>query len=431
MLSPNALTHEHKRKLRWLVAVSSLPLLGVVTAFGIIPQSQLDPAGGKTVVEEIALPRIATQTQPTTFWRSETTRRGDTVAELLRRLNVEDESASDFLRNSPQTAAFRQLGPGVALQAETGEDGSLLALRFTARDGTQTVIEKKDSGFKVTSLPAQLEQRIFMRTGVIESSLFAATDAAGLPEAAANQMADIFGGDIDFHRDLRKGDKFTVVYEVTYSNGEPVRAGRTLAAEFVNQGRSFRAVYFQPDNGRGGYYTPEGKSLRKSFLRSPLEFSRISSGFSSGRLHPVLNTIRAHKGVDYAAAIGTKVRVTGDGVVALAGVQRGYGNVVVINHAGGRSTVYGHLSRFAPGLRQGQRVLQGETIGFVGMTGLATGPHLHYEFKINGEHRDPLRVALPDAAPITAAQKAAFDAAAANLNARLSLVRNTNYSSLD
>ncbi len=432
MLTQKPLTLAHKLKLRWLVALSSLPLLGMVTAFGIAPQTDYTSISMKTVVEEITLlhdPQAAASAA--TFWRSEHVQRGDTVAELLRRMNVEDSAASEYLRRDLAAASLRQLAVGRAVQAETAADGSLLALRYLDNSGNQVVTEKSPGGFTTSVLPAQLEQRLLMLTGEINSSLYAATDAVGLPETVANQMAEIFGGDIDFHRDLRKGDTFSVVYQMNYSNGEPVSAGRIHAAEFINQGEAYRVVYYQPDSGPGDYYTPEGKSVRKAFLRSPLEFSRVSSGFSLSRLHPVLNTLRAHKGVDYAAATGTKVRVTADGSVSFVGNKSGYGKVIIVEHQGRYTTVYGHLSRFAQGLRRGQRVSQGEIIGHVGMTGLATGPHLHYEFLINGQHRNPLRVALPDAAPIINVQKVAFQEATGNLIARLGLLRDTNLAKLD
>jgi len=211
----------------------------------------------------------------------------------------------------------------------------------------------------------------------------------------------------------------------------PVRAGRILAAEFINHGTPYRAVYFQKSNFGGDYYTPDGKSMRKAFLRSPIEFSRVSSGFTNSRFHPILNKWRAHKGVDYAAPTGTRVRVTADGIVSFVGKQGGYGNVVMVSHQGVYSTVYGHLSRFANDIHRGQRVTQGEVIGNVGMTGLATGPHLHYEFKVNGVHRDPLHVALPDAAPISPVQQAAFRDSTRSLNERLSMLRNARLAKLD
>ncbi|TAJ78215.1 MAG: M23 family metallopeptidase [Gallionellaceae bacterium] len=432
MLPQNTLSQAHKMKLRWFVTLSTVPLLGVVTAFGIMPQTEFTTSAQRTIVEEIALPVVAkTASTAATFWRNERVQRGDTVAELLRRLSVEDSAATDYLLKNKAAESFRQLGVGKEVQSEIAADGSLLALRYLNSNGNQIVIEKTASGYITSSLPVQLEQRVFLRTGEIKSSLYAATDAAGLSDPVANQMAEIFGGDIDFHRDLRKGDKFTVVYEMTYSNGEAVRSGRILAAEFINQGHAYRAVYFQTSPTTGDYYTPDGKSMHKAFLRSPIEFSRISSGFSSSRFHPVLNKWRAHKGVDYAAPIGTKVKVTSDGMVAFVGKQGGYGNVIMVNHQGRYTTVYGHLSRFAPGIHRGQRVSQGEIIGNVGMTGLASGPHLHYEFKIDGTQRDPLRVALPDAAPISAAQKTAFLDSTRELNERLAMLRNARLAKLD
>ncbi len=431
MLQQNSLLDAHKLKLRWFVTLSTLPLLGVVTAFGIMPQTDILSGPQKTVIEDIALPSEASAPSTATFWRNDRVQRGDTVAELLRRLNVEDAAASTYLRENKATASFRQLGVGREVQAETATDGSLLALRYLDNDANQVIVAKSDFGFKTDIKPAQVEQRSFVRTGEVKTTLFAATDEAGLPDPAANQLAEIFGGDIDFHRDLRKGDKFSVIYEMTYINGEAARTGRILAAEFINHGQPYRAVYFQTTNYTGDYYSPDGKSMRKAFLRSPIEFSRVSSGFSKSRFHPVLNKWRAHKGVDYAAPIGTKVKATSDGVVSFVGKQGGYGNVVMLSHQGRYQTVYGHLSRFAGGIHNGQRVSQGEVIGYVGMTGLASGPHLHYEFKISGVQRDPLKVALPDGKPISDVQKMAFVEATRDLHTRLSLLRNTRVAKLD
>jgi len=431
MLQQNSLLNAHKLKVRWFVTLSTLPLLGVVTAFGIMPQSDVLTGPQKTIVQEIALPTAA-QAAPsnTTFWRNERVQRGDTVVELLRRLNVEDEAASEYLRNFNPASSFRQLKVGKEVQAETNAEGALLALRYLDNENNQVIVAKTGDSFKVDVKPALVEQRTFVRTGEIESSLFAATDEAGLPDPAANQLAEIFGGDIDFHRDLRKGDKFSVIYEMTYINGEAARTGRILAAEFVNQGRTYRAVYFQTTSFSGDYYSPDGKSMRKAFLRSPIEFSRVSSGFTNSRFHPVLNKWRAHKGVDYASPIGTKVKVTADGVVEFVGKKGGYGNVVMINHQGRYETVYGHLSRFG-NIRKGQRVSQGEVIGYVGMTGVTSGPHLHYEFKQAGVHRDPLKVALPDGKPVNEAQKMVFAESTRDLHSRLSLLRNTRIAKLD
>jgi murein DD-endopeptidase MepM/ murein hydrolase activator NlpD len=240
------------------------------------------------------------------------------------------------------------------------------------------------------------------------------------------QMAEVFGGDIDFHRDLRKGDRFSVAYEVLYSDGLAVRPGRLLAAEFENAGKSYRAVWYAgADGGKGGYFTPDGKNLRKAFLRSPLEFSRISSGFGM-RMHPIMQQWRAHKGVDYAAPTGTKIRAVGDGVVEFSGMQGGYGNLLVLKHNGHYTTAYGHLSRIAPGLHRGARVSQGDTIGFVGQTGWATGPHLHFEFRVAGEPRNPLTIAMPAALPVPSNELAAFKRSTATLAAQLALIANSN-----
>lgn len=420
-----------KIKLRWVIALSSLPLFGMVAAFGIAPQTAIDNIPVRNVVEALSIPNAANSGPDMAFWRQERIQRGDTVAALLSRLNVDDREAIDYLRTANNAKSLRQLIPGKTVQAKTTEDGELLWLRYPNGNGTQFVVEKAPNGFVTSEQPAQLEQRVLMKSGEIVSSLFAATDAASIPDNVATQIADIFASDIDFHRDLRKGDRFTVVYETSYSDGEPVKTGRVLAAEFVNQGAAYRAIYFQAPDGSGGYYTPDGKNLRKAFLRSPIEFSRISSGFTNARYHPILKEWRAHRGIDYAAAAGTRVKTTADGVVIFAGWQGGYGNLVIMRHQGQYTTAYGHLSAFTKGLRKGTRVRQGDVIGYVGMTGLATGPHLHYEFRVNGVQRDPLRVAMPAATPVAPQYLGAFQASAKPLLARFELLRNTKLASLD
>jgi len=432
MLTQNMINQERKNKLRWFVTISTLPLLGVVTAFGLVPTSDFDLNTGKISIEEVALPgNVTAKTASTTFWRTERTKSGDTVAELMQRLNIKDAAASDYLRNDANSISFRKLPSGKEVQAETDVTGALVSLRYLGEDGSQVVIKKQDQQFTTETIAAQLEKRLFVRTGEIKTSLYAATDAAGMPESAANQLTQIFNGDIDFHHDLRRGDKFTAVYEMTYSNGALVNTGRIQAAEFVNQGQVYRAVLFSSDDQHSDYYTPEGKSLKKAFLRSPIAFSRVSSGFTTARFHPVLNKWRAHKGTDFAAAIGTPIKATSDGIVSFAGRQNGYGNVINLKHSSHLSTVYGHMSRFAKGIRNGKHVSQGDVIGYVGMTGITSGPHCHYEFKIDGQQRDPLRVALPNAQPITSANLAEFKSLADNFSARLNQLRNTNLAKLD
>lgn len=419
-------------RLRRVVAVLVLPFLGVVAAFGIAPDTLTDPVTRTQVVTEVALPASRPGAPADEgYWREERVQRGDTVASLLSRLAVDDPQAARFLRGAREARVlYQHLVPGRTVRAQTTADGKLLALRY--QNGAKVLsVERNGDAFSAADEPIQLERRVLMKSGVIRSSLFAATDAAGLADAVAIQLADIFSTDIDFHKDLRKSDRFSVTYEMYYDQGEPIRPGRVLAAEFINQGKTYQAVWFQYAGDPGGYYTPGGRNIRKAFLRSPLEFSRISSGFTNSRFHPVLQQWRAHKGIDYAAPTGTRVKATGDGIVEFAGRQGGYGNLVVLRHQSQYTTWYGHLSGFARGMRKGARVAQGDVIGFVGATGLVTGPHLHYEFRTNGVHQNPLRVVLPSAPPIAAEQKPAFDAAAAPLAQRLQLLRVTNLARLD
>ncbi len=431
MLTQNPLSQERKRKLRWFVTLSTLPLLGVLTAFGLVPQSDLGLPSAQVAIEDIVLPNVNDEYADSSFWHSERVQRGDTVAELLNRLNIDDQDASNYLRTAPETESLRKLAVGKEIQAETSATGGLISLLYLSNNDEQILINKQNDTFKIITLPAQFEKRLFVRTGEIKTNLYAAADAAGLPEAAANQLYELFSGDIDFHHDLRVGDKFTAVYEMNYHNGALMNTGRILSAEFINQGHAYRAIYFQEGDQQGDYYTPEGKSVRKAFLRSPIEYSRVSSGFSNSRYHPILNKWRSHKGVDFAAPFGTKVKSTADGVVTYIGRDGGYGNVIRLNHQGKYNTVYGHLSRFAQNLHKGQRVAQGEVIGYVGMTGLATGPHLHYEFKIYGQQHNPMRVELPDAKPISSAYYEAFRVVADDFVSRLNLLRNTNLAKLD
>lgn len=433
MLPQNPLSQERKKKLRWLVSVSTIPLLSVVTAFGLVPHSEITSQSNQLSSEVVALPAISPlRTTATTFSHNERVQRGETVAELLIRLGVKDAAATDYLRTNKakEVEAFRKLAVGREVQAETNSEGALLSLKYLSSPTKQITVLKAGEHFIATENNAQIEERLFVRTGVIKTSLYEATDAAGMPEAAANQLTEIFSGDVDFHHDLKRGDKFTAVYKMTYSNGALVKTGKIQAAEFINQGRSYRVVYFQTDAQHGDYYTTEGRSARKAFLRSPIAFSRVSSGFSMARFHPVLNRWRAHKGTDFAAAMGTPVKSTADGVVDSVGWQNGYGNVVILKHQGRYTTVYGHLSRYAK-LKKGQRIAQGEVIGYVGMTGLASGPHLHYEFKIDGTQRDPLSVALPNAQPIDGTNRAKFQLFSDQFVAQLEVLRNTNLAKLD
>lgn len=420
------------RGFRRTVVAAVLPFVGVVAAFGIAPDTVTEQVSLKSVIEDVTLaPQAAARTEDETYWREERIQRGDTIASVLSRLRIEDAKAVAFLRTSPVAKGLRQLAAGRIVRAHTSEDGRLLELRYST-GATMLVAKPEGDSFRVSEQAAALERRVVMRSATIRSSLYAATDAAQLTDAVADQLAQMFSTDIDFHRDLRRGDHFTVIFEMFYDAGEPVRSGRLLGAEFVNQGRAYQAVWFQHGaNGQGDYYTLDGKPLKKAFLRSPLEFSRITSGFTAARFHPILQRWRAHTGVDYAAATGTRVKATADGVVEFAGRNGGYGNVVILRHHSKYTTLYGHLSSFARGIQKGARVEQGSVVGYVGSTGLATGPHLHYELHINGAYQDPLRVAVPEAPAITTEHRAAFDAVARPMAQQLGLLRTTNLARLD
>jgi len=318
-----------------------------------------------------------------------------------------------------------QLRPGRPVRVALDDDGRLLALRFVAGGGGGDLLEIKRSGadFVAQSAPPPAETRVTLRAGEIRSSLFGAADDVGLPDAVTLALAEIFAGDIDFYHDLRRGDRFSVLYETRYVDGEAVGTGRVLAAQFDNRGIMHRAFLWRAADGTESYYADDGRSTRRAFLRSPVEFSRITSGFTQARFHPILQMWRAHRGTDFAAPTGTPVRATSDGVVTEAARQNGYGNVVMLKHGGTYSTVYAHLSRFAAGMKTGAHVRQGDTIGYVGQTGWATGPHLHYEFRISGEARDAMTVALPNAVPVAPAERAIFDAAVAPRARELAIVQ--------
>lgn len=419
-------------------AVLALPLVltffGAVTAFGIAPKTVTDPLERSAVTEELPLPldvlaAVQTQQSPTqTYWREERIQRGDTLARVIARLRVSDAQAINFLSSSPEARGLLHLAPGRTLRAETRADGALLTLHY--QNGEQALTVKRDGdSFTVDDKAATPETRVVSVGGEIRSSLFAATDALNIPDAVAMQLVELFSTVIDFHKDLRRGDRFAVVYEALHVMGEPVGTGRLLSAEFVNQGRAHNVVWFESQPGRGSYYTLEGRDIRKAFLRSPLEFSRVSSGFTEARFHPILRSWSAHKGVDFVAPIGTKIKVTADGVVEFAGVQNGYGNVVIVRHPNKYSTLYAHMAGFAPGIQPGAKVQQGDILGAVGMTGLTTGPHVHYEFRIDGVHHDPMSAAMPQTLPIAPELKQQFHTASAPFARTMSLIRGASSAS--
>lgn len=421
---------KHPKRITALVA--ALLLTGGGGAFAVASLAP-DPADLPVRLIEQPIPSLAsglslaelTEQPGFSLFRTEQMRSSDTAESLLQRLGVADPAAAAFLRRDTHVQKNLMGRTGRSVSAETTDDHRLL--RLTARwapddSGTfrRLVVEKTDAGFASRIETAPLTASSRLAGGVIQSSLFAATDAARIPDAVAVQMAELFSGDIDFRRALRKGDRFSVVYETLEADGEPLRSGRVLSAEFVNNGKTHQALWFQDPggNGKGAYYTPDGQSMRRAYLASPVEFSRVSSGFAM-RFHPIHKTWRAHLGTDFAAPTGTPVRTVGDGVVEFAGVQNGFGNVVFIKHRNQHVTVYAHLSRI--GVKKGESVSQGQTIGAVGSTGWATGPHLHFEFRVNGQHQDPMVIARQSepAAPVSAAGRPAFDRLAAVMRTEL------------
>jgi murein DD-endopeptidase MepM/ murein hydrolase activator NlpD len=402
-----------------VAVVAALAASGVVAFATIAPNERNVEPPKRPIIEALPL-RIDPAPAPKSYFREDIYQRGDTVPAFIERLGIEAPHAAKLAK----VRVMQQMRPGTHVSAEVSADGEPIALSFlSGRDTLVKIAAEANGHFRVTDDRAQFYTRIAMKSGVVQSSLFAAADEAGVPDSIAMQLGDVFGGDIDFHRDLRKGDSFSVVYELHYLGGRPVRAGRLLTAEFTNDRRTFRAVHFA-----NGYYTPEGKNLRKAFMRSPLEFSRVSSGFGMRR-HPIAQAWMKHQGIDYAAPTGTRVRAVGDGIVETAGMKGGYGNVVILRHHGQYMTVYAHLSRVT--VRRGQRVAQNDTVGAVGQTGWATGPHLHYEFRVAGQPRNPLSLAMPAALPVAPQDLPAFRTHAEPLLARLDLITNSALARLD
>ena len=431
--------HVPLRKHPRRVSAALLTLLGGfgVAAFGIAP---LAPDAAKLpqrlVAESLSVPGLEAQAEDLALhelqlWRSDITRSTDTADSLLRRLGVSDPSSASFIRVDRNARRLIEGRAGKMVQARVAADGTLLELvaRYPVPDEAQASTHftrltlKRALGHLVSqSEVAALDVQVKMGSGSIRSSLFAATDEAGLPDSIAAQMVEMFSTEIDFHRELRKGDRFSVVFEALTADGQAIAwnegTGRVLAAEFIQANQVSQAVWFlDPSSGKSGYYGFDGRSKRRSFLASPLAFSRVSSGFAM-RMHPILQTWRAHNGVDYSAPKGTPVLSVGDGVVDKAGWQNGYGNVVSIRHGADKSTVYAHLSQLL--VRPGQWVTQGQLVGLVGATGWATGPHLHFEWRVGDQFMDPLKIARQaETVALDAAVKPRFQTLASAARVRL------------
>ncbi|MCA1856927.1 peptidoglycan DD-metalloendopeptidase family protein [Massilia oculi] len=411
-----------------------------VCAFGAVAVAPIAPDVAdmpvRSIEQSLELPNLADQIaalqqDEQQFIREERIRPGDSLGSLFTRLGVDDADAQKFVRTNKTARRLLSLKTGKRIQAETDENGLLLSLRAVIADGKagearQVEVERQGDRFVATDAPAKLERRVEMRSRVITSSLYSATDSnvdgGSMPDSVVSQMIEMFSTNIDFRSDIKRGDRFNVVYETFWLDGELVKTGRILAGEFVNRGVAYQSVWYEdPVTKQGGYYSLDGKALKKAFLKSPLEFSRISSGFSM-RVHPLSGKWKAHKGVDYAAAQGTPIRASADGTVDFAGNSGGYGNQVVLKHWSSYSTAYAHMSRIAPGMRKGAKVSQGQVIGYVGSTGWSTGPHLHYEFRVAGQAQDPSKLKSLVQQPLSQAEAARFRMAAADMKHRFSLL---------
>lgn len=392
----------------------------------------------RQVLEAIGTPAVNAQIDALdaydfTLFRSEFTRSSDTAEALLRRLGIVDAVAAAFIRANPEARVALLGRAGRSVSAEATHDNRLqkLSARWIP-DGNgafqRFVVESTPRGLITRTEVDALTPGSRLASGVVRSSLFAATDEAAIPDAVASQLVDIFSGDIDV-RSLRKGDRFAVVYETLDADGQSMRTGRVLSAEFESNGQLHQAVWFQEPNQKGSYYRPNGDNLRRAYLSTPVAFSRISSGFAM-RFHPILNNWRQHNGIDFAAPMGTPVRAVGDGVVEFAGVQNGYGNIVIVKHRSSQETVYAHLSRID--VKVGQAVSQSQSIGAVGMTGWATGPHLHFEFRVNGEYQDPATIAQQDGGvPLAPSSRRAFERTAATSRTELAAAFSITQASAD
>jgi len=351
-------------------------------------------------------------------WQRIVVRSGETLSNIFERVGLGLGVMNAVLATSTDAKGLTRLFPGDEFRFQTDQDG-LAKLSVDIDERNELLIERAGDGFKSRQIKQDLEFRTREAAGVIRSSLFRDAGKAGLSDQLILDMVEVFGFDVDFALDLRPGDRFSVVFDEAWRNGERLRSGGILAATFVNQGKSYAAYRMTLDDGSVEYFGADGRPLKKGFLRTPVQFSRISSGFSIARRHPILGSMRAHKGVDYAAPSGTPIRAAGDGTITFRGWKGGYGNVIEIQHFSGYSTLYGHMSRFDPSFKKGSKVSQGDVIGAVGMTGLATGPHLHYEFRINGQHRDPVTVDLPRAEPLKGGEFNRFIALTQPLTVRL------------
>lgn len=383
-------------------------------------------SAGQGVATETENPSLGVDDQPPSPQNHQTVSvaNGDTLSTVFAKIGLSASTLHEVLNSSKEAKQFSRLTIGQELEFQLAPDGQLESLRSKLSDLESISLARSDTGFTFKRDVVKPDLRTAYTHGMIDSSLFLSAKRAGLSHGLTMDLTNIFGYDIDFAMDIREGDEFELIYEEKVVNGKQVGTGNILSARFTNRGKTFTAVRYNKQ-GNSSYYSADGTSMRKAFIRTPVDFARISSRFSNGRRHPILNKIRAHKGVDYAAPRGTPIKAAGDGKIALAGRKGGYGNTVVLQHGSRYRTLYAHMQGFAKGIRTGGSVKQGQIIGYIGTTGLSTGPHLHYEFQVNGTHVDPLSQKLPMADPIASSEKARFLQLSKPLMARMDQERST------
>lgn len=405
----------------------STPLVDSPVNTGTTAEIPLDQAAsGQGNEQPQPTAAIDVPAEPQYEWSKFEIKSGDTLSSLFKQAGFNDGLMLSVIHGEGDASELQRLYAGEEISFATDTDGELAEVTLQRSRLESLKIERTEDGFQGERIVLEPQARITFAEAEIESSLFGAGQAAGLTDKLTMELAGIFGWDIDFVLDIRKGDTFSVVYEELYLDGEKIDNGRILAASFNNSGRELTAVLYTDSDGVSAYYTPEGRSMRKAFLRTPVDFARVSSHFNLSRRHPVLHRIRAHKGTDYAAASGTPIKAAGDGKVIHAGRKGGFGNAVVLQHGNNITTLYAHMRSFARGIRAGRRVTQGQVIGYVGSSGLATGPHLHYEFRVNGAPRNPVTVPLPDAEPVASEEMARFKSVTQGALAQLETYQNTS-----
>ena len=408
-------------------ALAAALSVATLTAFAVAPLTEEPLPPRLRIIEPLSLSPLPLPTGGQ-FLRQAVISRGESLGSLFRKLGDQDRDLVDFVRLDPTARKLLRLKAGTTVRAEVDSQNQIQSISYPLEAGTdpeqasmRLELQRGNGKWGARIVPMIMDRTVVTRTATVNSSLYAATDQAGIPDTITARIPEIFASDMDFHRDVRKGDKLRVVYEMfndpeTLSEGQP---GKLLAVEYLAENKRLEAIWFERGDGDGDYYNFDGRSLRKTFLRSPMEFTRVSSGFTNGRRHPVFRDWRAHKGIDYAAPSGTKIRTIGEGQVEFVGVQRGYGNVVIIKHDKERSTLYAHMSKFAPKITEGAQVSQGQVIGYVGRSGWASGAHLHFEFLVDGEPNDPAAVLPPPEPPLDMQALARFRESTGDLLQRM------------